>query len=108
MNRTQTACFALLASAFVLAAILVIQLDRKAEANAAHADGQNVLQTTFQMMTARTRGNQGGGDESLFILDNTKGVLIVYVPNIPRERLEPVTAIKMDNIFGGGGGGGGR
>ncbi len=101
MNRTQTACFALLASAFVLAAILVVQIDRKAEANAAHADGQNVLQTTFQMMTATTRND----DESLFILDNTKGVMVVYSANIGRKQLTPVTAIRMEEIFGGRRGG---
>lgn len=105
MNRIQTACFALLASAFVLAAILVIQIDRKSQPNAANAD-MVITQPAFTMMTARTRGQQNNADESLFVLDNTSGTLVVYNTNIARKRLEPLTAIKMTDVFGGGGGGG--
>lgn len=106
MNRTHTACFALIASAFVLAAILILQIDRKGQPNTAQADGQVISQPAFTMMTARTRGQQGNGDESLFILDNNTGVLIVYNPTIAggRKGLNPVTAIKMTDVFGGGGG----
>ena len=107
MNRTQTACFALIGSAFVLAAILIVQVDRKSQSNTAQADGQVIAQPAFTMMTARTRGGAGqGGDESLFVLDNNSGVLIVYNPNIGRKQLQPVTAIRMTDVFGGGGGGG--
>ncbi len=105
MNRTQTACIALLASAFVLAAILIVQIDRKAQPNTAQADGQNIYLQTFQMMTARTRGDGTKGEESLFILDNSSGVLLVYAPNVGRKQIDPVTAIKLADVFGGGGGG---
>ena len=102
MNRIQTACFCLIASAFVLAAILVVRVDQQAAPNAAHADGQVIAMPAFTMMTARTRGggNNGPGEESLFILDNNAGVLVVYTPNIARKQLEPLTGIKMADIFG--------
>ena len=62
-----------------------------------------IAQPQFTMMTARTRGggnDDGGGQESLFILENTRGVLLVYTPNIGREQLTPITSIKMSKIFG--------
>jgi hypothetical protein len=100
MNRIQTACFCLIASAFVLAAILVVRVDQQSAPNAAHAD-MVIAQPAFTMMTARTRGSVGEGiEESLFILDNNRGILLVYTPNVGREQLEPITAIKMSSIFG--------
>ena len=100
MNRIQTACFCLLASAFVLSAILIVRIDQKAAPNAAHADGQVISQPAFTMMTARTRGGQDDSDESLFILDNNAGVLVVYAPNVGRKQLTPIAGIKMAEIFG--------
>ena len=101
MNRIQTACFCLLASAFVLSAVLIVQIDQKSAPNAAHAD-QVIAQPAFTMMTARTRGgNDGPGEESLFILDNNAGVLVVYAPDVSNKQLKPVTGIKMKDVFGG-------
>lgn len=99
MNRIQTACFCLLASAFVLSAILIVRIDDQAAPNAAHAD-QVISQPAFTMMTARTRGDQADGDESLFILDNTSGVLVVYAPDVSNKQLKPIAGIKMSEIFG--------
>lgn len=100
MNSIQTACFCLIASAFVLAAILIVRVDAQSAPNAANASGQVIAQPAFTMMTARTRGSQEDGEESLFILDNNAGVLVVYAPNIGREQIEPVQGIKMSDIFG--------
>lgn len=100
MNRTQTACFALLASAFVLAGILIVRVDQKSADNTAQADGQVISQPSFSMMTARTRGGgDGNGDESLFILDNNRGVLLVYTANVARKQIEPIRAVKMAELF---------
>lgn len=101
MNRIQTACFCLLASAFVLSAILIVRVDQQSASNAAHAD-MVIAQPQFTMMTAVTRGGGEGSDsdESLFILENTQGVLLVYTPNIGNEQLTPITSIKMSKIFG--------
>ena len=102
MNRIQTACFCLLASAFVLSAILIVQIDQKSAANAAHAD-QVIAQPAFTMMTARTRGggDDGPGEESLFILDNNAGVLVIYAPDVSNKQLKPIEGIKMKDLFGG-------
>ena len=100
MNYTQTACFCLLASAFILAAILVVRVDQQSAPNAAQAD-MVIAQPAFTMMTARTRGSDGGdGEESLFILDNNRGILLVYAPNVGRSQLTPITSIKMSKLFG--------
>lgn len=101
MNRIQTACFCLIASAFVLSAILIVRVDQQAASNSAHADGQVISQPAFTMMTARTRGGGNGpGEESLFILDNNAGVLVVYAPNVARKQIEPIKGIKMTDVFG--------
>lgn len=100
MNPIQTACFCLIASAFVLSAILMVQIDKQTLPNAAQADAV-IAQPAFTMMTARTRGGgNDAGEESLFVLDNNSGVLVVYAPNVGKKQIEPITGIKMSNIFG--------
>jgi len=99
MNRIQTACFCLIASAFVLSAILIVRIDEKAAPNTAQAD-QVIALPAFTMMTARTRGSQGDGEESLFILDNNTGVLVVYAPDIGKKQIVPIRGIKMSDVFG--------
>lgn len=101
MNRIQTASFCLLASAFVLAGILVLRLGAVSQENTAQADQVIAQPDSFSLMTARTRGD----DESLFVLDSRTGRLIVYHPNVGRERLEVVRAFDLSDIFGGDGGG---
>lgn len=96
MNRIQTACFCLLASAFVLSAILVVRLDRVETENAAHADQVIAQPNSFSLMTARTRG----ADESLFVLDSASGKLVIYKPNVGRQQLEVVRAFNLRELFG--------
>jgi len=95
MTRIQTACYCLLASAFVLMGVLIVQMDRTSAPNEAKAD-QVIAQAQFSLMTARTRGEE----ESLFVLDNRAGALVVYKPNVAREQLEVVTVIPMSDLFG--------
>ncbi|MEM1354718.1 MAG: hypothetical protein AAGC44_13555 [Planctomycetota bacterium] len=95
MNNTKLACLALLASAFVLTGILLVQIDRNTTSNEARAD-MVIAQPQFSLMTAQTRQ----GNESLFVLDNNKGVLLVYKPNFGRKELEPVVTIPMSELFG--------
>ena len=99
MNRIQTACFCLMASAFVLSAILIVRIDQTAAPNAAQAD-QVIAQPGFTLMTARTRGDAADGEESLFVLDSRNGVVVVYAPDIGKQQLTPVAGIKLSKIFG--------
>lgn len=96
MKPIQTACFALIASAFVLAGILVVRLDEKAADNAAMAD-QVLSDGDFSMMTARTRGSGDSGVDSLFILDSRQQTLLIYTPD--RKGLIPTSAVKLDELF---------
>ena len=102
MKPVQAACFALLASAFVLAAILIVGIDQKSQDNTVNANGQNIVDNNFQLMTAQTRGVE----ESLFVLSGN--VIVVYTPDVGQQELEPKAVIRMADLFGGGGGGGGR
>lgn len=97
MNRIQTACFMLLASAFVLTGVLVLQLDKIETRNAANADQVIAQPQSFSLMTARTRGD----DESLFVLDSQSGKLVIYQPNVGRQQLEVVRAFELSELFGG-------
>lgn len=98
MNRIQTACFCLLASAFLLSGILVVRLDSVTQQNTASADQVIAQPQSFSLMTARTRGD----DESLFVLDSTSGKLVIYQPNVGRQQLEVVRAFDLSELFGGG------
>lgn len=73
MNTTQSACYSLMASAFVLAAVLVVQLQQRSILPAAHAE-QVINRGSITAMTALTRN----GEESLFVLDNLSQKLLVY------------------------------
>jgi len=96
MNRIQTACFMLLASAFVLSAILVVRLDKVDTQNPAQADQVIAQPDSFSLMTARTRGD----DESLFVLDSRGGKLVIYTPNVGRQQLVVTRAFNLSELFG--------
>ena len=100
MNRTQVACYSLLASAMLLAGLLVTQLGDRMS-NTAHGDMVN-SQQNVTVMTAATRN----AEESLFVLDNSSGALLIYTPDIQRERMNLARVISARRIFAGGGGGG--
>ena len=71
MDRTKLACFGLLASAFVLAALLIVRLPAVLPAAQAHmVDDKD----RFSIMTAQTRA----GQESLFVIDELNEKLMVY------------------------------
>ena len=94
MNRTQTACYCLMATAFVLAGILAVRLSQAPIATPAHA-GQVIHNAGFSIMTAKTRQD----DESLFVLDNSRAMLLIYRPNVGRRQLEPVTSVSLNELF---------
>ena len=102
MTRIETACYALLAAAFVLAGILVVQLNARftAEAQASLV----IARDNFTLMTARTRQNE----EALFVLDNSNGRLLIYRLNLAgrRKQLERVGAFHVEALFKKGSAGG--
>lgn len=98
MNRTRLACYSLLASAFVLAGILLVRLDTHLT-TAAFAD-QSVTSGDFTVMTARTKSD----DEALFVLDNVHARLLIIKADVNRKRLRVVEAVDLQRQLSSGGG----
>jgi len=94
MNRIQTACYCLIASAVVFSGLLIAQLASRAEPNAAEAS-MVIARENFTLLTAETRD----GEESLFVLDNTTGTLLVYRIEVGRKQMVLADGLKLDQIF---------
>ena len=94
MDRTKLACFSLLASAFVLAALLIVRLPAILPvAQATMVDDQD----RFTVMTVQTRATQ----ESLFVIDQANEKLLVYdLDATPRSHLvkTAVQALKASPV----------
>ncbi len=82
MTRTQTACYALIASAFVLAAMLAAAVSQRHDP-AAHAE-MVVNKNVFTILTAA--GFQEN-EEFIYLLDNKNERLLCYIHD-PRGRIE--------------------
>ncbi len=93
MNRIQLACYGLIASAFVLTAILLVQLDARftSEADAALV----IARENFTLLTARTRQNE----EALFVLDNANERLLIYRLDLGKQALLPAGAFSLPTLF---------
>ena len=75
MNRIQLACYSLIASAFVLAALLMVQIQHRQLTIEQQADAAMVInRDTFTIMTAQTKDDE----EALFVLDNLSQKLMVF------------------------------
>ncbi|MFW5682849.1 MAG: hypothetical protein ACOC1G_07575 [Phycisphaeraceae bacterium] len=107
MTRIQASCFMLIASACVLAGLLISSigspLDSPAQAEMLLKSGNATL------MTASTNDSE----ESLFLLDGNRGRLLIYTANINDNELELRQSLPLSRIFGdavgaGDNGGGGR
>lgn len=95
MSRIQLACYCLLASAFLLGGLLVVQLGDRFETEA-HAS-MVVNQQNFTLMTASTRSNE----EALFVMDDNSGQLMIYKTEVARERIELAAIVPMRQLFRG-------
>jgi len=100
MNGIQTACYCLVASAFLLAGMLVFSLSGQLE-NRADA-GLVISRETFTLMTAQTRDNE----EALWVLDNRSGRILIYrlsLRGAGSGRLELAAGIDLNSpsLFGG-------
>lgn len=108
MNRTTLACYALLASAFVLAALLFTQLQSHSMLSEAQAS-MVVNDAPVSAMTLKSRN----GEEVLCILENTSQKLLIYRTDLTRKQMRLVQNINLANMFGNiaasrGGGDSGR
>ncbi len=95
------ACWCLIASAVVLSGMLITRLTDSVSNDAEAA--LVIARDNFSLLTARTRS----GEESLFILDNRAGALLVYNLNVGRKQLELTNALDLNRLFNESGGGGG-
>ena len=98
MTRLQTACYCLIATAFVLAGILVVTLSSRMNNQAQAA--MVIARDNFTVMTANTRAEE----EALFVLDNANARLLIYRLDLPRKQLTPVGAFSLADLFSRGGG----
>lgn len=95
MSRIQVACYSLLASAFLLAGLLFVQVSDRLETPAEGA--MVVTQQHFTLLTAKTRDTE----EALFVMDDNSGLLLVYKTEVPRGRLSHVATVPIGQLFRG-------
>ena len=99
MNSIQTACYGLMASAFFLVGVLLVQLQGRVTAT---AEADMVLaRQNFTVMTTRTKNDE----EALFVLNNTTNRLLIYTAQVGRRTLTLVGSEDMGLLFGSGDGG---
>lgn len=99
MNRIQTACYSLIASAAVLAGLILVQLDGPAGTAMA---SEAIKHNNLSIVTAQIRS----GEEGLFVLDSTTGRLIIYRLESARQRFELIASGDIGELFTRGAGGG--
>ena len=83
MKRYDLACYSLLASAFVLAGLLMVQLQSRSVLPAANAE-MVLNRGNITLMTAQTRPDE----EAVFILENSTAKLLVYRIDIAKKRID--------------------
>jgi hypothetical protein len=100
MTRIETACYGLIASAFLLAGLLIVQVSSMP--NTAEA-GLVITRDDFTLLTARTRTNE----ESLFVIDNDTSRLLIYRLELARNRIVLAGGADLREIFSRGASAGG-
>lgn len=83
MKRFEFASYSLLASAFVLAGLLVVQMQNHTVLPTANAE-MVLNRGNITLMTAQTRPNE----EAIFILENTTAKLLVYKVDAAKKRID--------------------
>jgi hypothetical protein len=82
MKSTQLACYALLASAFILGGLLLTNVKGALLAEQARAH-MVINRQNFTVMTTLTRANE----EAVFVLNNMTNRLLIYTLNVARNEL---------------------
>jgi len=98
MTRIETACFGLIASAFILAGLLIVQVSSMP--NTAEA-AMVITKDHFTLLTAKTRNVE----ESLFVINNQTQRHVIYKLNVGQKRIELVGGADLTQVFNGGMGG---
>lgn len=99
MNRTTSACYLMLASAFVLSALALLQASSLIE-NRAHAE-MVVSKGTVTMVTTQFSGDS----EILYVLDSSRSRLFAYVHDPSKRTIVLLDSVDISRAFAGGGGG---
>ncbi len=99
MTRIETACYGLLASSFILAGMLLLQVSSMP--NTAEAS-MVISRSNFTLLTAKTRD----GEESLFVINNASDRLLIYTLDLSRNRIELSGTANLAEVFSRGGSGG--
>ena len=105
MTHIQMACYALIASAFILAGLLLVQLQQQAMLTQQAQAEMVINRTNYTLMTTRTKTDE----EALFVINNITNRLLIYTTNAGRRQINLVGNQDLLQLFqtGGGGGGGG-
>ena len=94
MNRTQLAGYSLMASAFVLAAGILMQAPRFTDGRA-HAG----LVSTTEDATVMTVRKDRAGTDAVWILDSKNEQLAIYVLSISKKIAEPKEVLNLGELF---------
>ena len=98
MNKTQFASYCLIASAFVLTAVLVASFDKDIAVSTT-AEAQYIVDSDdFTLMSADIRE----GEEGLFVLDNNLSRILIYRARPEDPSLRLVNQLDLTQIFRSG------
>ena len=100
MNRTQLASYTLMASAFVLAAMVCLQASRHIE-NEAHAE-MVLTGTSITMLSTQIARDA----EALYVLDANQSRLLVYAHDPNKRMIDLIGAMDVSDMFAKAAGGG--
>ena len=96
MNSIQASGFALICSAVLIAAALLVTLNQKGQSLDPQAQAEMVTTTNnLSFLTTRTNA----GEEALFVLDNTGARLLIYKTDLSKKRLELVGFEDLKKLF---------
>ena len=93
MNRTHAACYSLIASMFVLAGLLIVNVSGRLTPSA-HAD-MVVGKESLTLLTASTRA----GEEALFVLDSINEKLLIYRLDVAKKQLDLAGSTDLRQLF---------
>lgn len=104
MKRIELACYGLLVSAFLLAGMLMVQLQGGGSLTSTAEAEMALTRGDLTVMTAQTKSNE----EALFVMDNVSGELHVFTLDISKQRLQRNQSRQLNKIFGNRDKGGGE